>query len=520
MNKFLLTVISLTVLFVGGLSLAQNIYVYPNKKLTDSGLIEYRRYTIEEARAYQQGGSFEPYLTTAWSTERQLTQQTNVYEPSVVTSGNSIYCGYGIIWGRQAYFIKSTNGGIDWGPYSILEDTTHDYSYLTPEIAKYNNSLLIGFINQDQADGNGLCYFKSTDDGINWGPLHRILPYFDWGYSTYSSFSNSGRNLYASYIDFSRDSIYVTRSWNFGTNWIGRGVNVGYLSGTIQPMTLRASDSSLYLVWINEILPVSVRYSRSTDMGLSWSPQIDIAQDSQGSQRCCVSVEGQHVVVSWMGYKYSPYMFTGDMFIKQSYDGGITWDSAQALTDSHYVWMGSNYIKDSLIVVTWQDLRFGGNNDEVMVRYSTDYGMTWSEEARISYGDYHSDSPVATTTPGKIHILWGDARASAYGLYYANNDLLSGIEDDQVPTSISLMVAYPNPFNSSAIFKYPAIESDRICIYNIVGQLVRTLDINRKEGQTIWNGTDDNGQPLSSGIYLAAIRTLAGMQQLKVTYLK
>lgn len=36
-------------------ALAQDIYVYPNKKLADEGQLEYRRYTLEEARAYDQG---------------------------------------------------------------------------------------------------------------------------------------------------------------------------------------------------------------------------------------------------------------------------------------------------------------------------------------------------------------------------------------------------------------------------------------------------------------------------------
>jgi hypothetical protein len=58
MNKFLITVVSLTVLFICSISLPQDIYVYPNKRLADQGLIEYRRYTLEEARSYQQAGAF------------------------------------------------------------------------------------------------------------------------------------------------------------------------------------------------------------------------------------------------------------------------------------------------------------------------------------------------------------------------------------------------------------------------------------------------------------------------------
>jgi hypothetical protein len=57
---------------VASITFAQDIYVYPNKRLADQGLIEYRRYTLEEARVYQQEGSFEPYLTTAGAQKGNL----------------------------------------------------------------------------------------------------------------------------------------------------------------------------------------------------------------------------------------------------------------------------------------------------------------------------------------------------------------------------------------------------------------------------------------------------------------
>ena len=342
MNKFLLTVISLTVLFLCSLSLAQDIYVYPNKKLADQGLIEYRRYTLEEARAYEQSGSFPPYLIASWSGERQLTQNQEPYWPQVVTSGDSIFCSYYTIAGLWPYFIGSYNNGIDWTECFLLEDSTMSDPAMYPSIIYHGGQLLTGFKIQQAPHGEDFFYRISSNAGVSWGPLRRILGYWQYDFNSFSSIANSGSTIYWVYNEGIHDSLYVIKSTNFGNSWNGRGTPIAFLSGTPQPMNVRASDSTIHLVWVNEILPVSVRYSRSTDTGQTWSPEIDIAQDPYGSQRCYFSVEGQHVVVSWMGYKYSPYMFTGDMFIKQSYNGGVTWDSAQVLTDSHYVWMGSN----------------------------------------------------------------------------------------------------------------------------------------------------------------------------------
>lgn len=521
MNKFLLAVISLTALLIYSLSIAQDIYVYPNRLLADQGLIEYRRYTLDEARTYNQGGSFEPYLTTQWSAERRLTSDLDAHGSKAMVFGDTIYCTYYTIGPRLPYFIKSVNAGVDWQGYTRLADSDGTKAYYDPEFGKFQNNLVVGVCFWDFGErGYNLGYFKSTDCGDSWSSLNQIFEYVRSNSSNYSSLCNVNRNLYFAYNEYDHDSLYVLKSTNWGAAWNDRGVPVAYLSSTPQSMTIRAYNMTVHLVWVNEVMPVSVRYSRSTNVGLAWSPEIDIAQDSLGAQWCYISIQGLHIVASWMGYKYSPFMFTGDMFIRQSYDGGVTWDSAQVLTSAHYVWMGSNYIKDSLIVIAWQDMRYGSNNNEAMAKYSTDYGRTWSEEVRLSYGDFDSHSPMACVTGNRVHVLWGDGRPEAPGLYYSNNDLFMSIDESDLPTKNALVSAYPNPFNSLVIFRNLPETGNDIKIYNIAGHLVKTLKINRKEVGAIWNGADDNGQPLSSGVYLVVVNTSLGLQHLKVTFLK
>jgi hypothetical protein len=510
------------ILLCAGISSAQDIYVYPNKRLADQGLIEYRRYTLEEARAYQQGSLFEPYLTTGWSAERRITEDSNVYSPKAITMGDSIYCTYSILSPHELYFISSYDAGQTWNQKIFLGDTNGINAHEFPELAKNGSKLIIGCsIYNYTGHGYNLAYFKSPNGGISWDTLRTVFSYYRFNSAQFASLCNNVNTVYMSYAEFDHDSIYVLRSVDWGAHWNGRGINVATANtGMIQPMVLRASGSTLHLVWVADLWPVAVHYSRSTDNGQTWSPEIDIAQDSLGAQLCYISVQGQHVAVSWMGYKNSPYMFTGDLFIRQSNDGGVTWDSAQVLTDLHKVMFSNVYLKDSLLVAAWMDARYGNGNDEVMVRYSTDYGTIWSEETRLSYGDYHSDSPVSFSTGNRIHVLWGDRRETSPGLYYSYNDLGTGIDTPQIPINHSVLSAYPNPFNSSIVFTYPAVVAGRIRIFNLAGQLVRTLNTNGKEVKVIWDGTDDNGQPLSSGIYFAVVSTSAGLKQTKVTFLK
>jgi len=515
---------TILILIILALPIFAQEYVYPNKKLADEGLLEYRRYTLEEAGAYEKGlDSFTPLLLTGWSDERRLTEDESAHNPKVVTVGDTIFCTYPTMGSSLPHFICSYDQGIDWNNNICLEDTTWIRGYFYPEIANHQDELIIGscFYEFDQ-HGYNLGYFRSSDRGVSWSEVTPIFPYYMSNHSNYGSLCNVEQRLYFSYNEYEHDSIYVLISSNWGHAWNGRGVNAAYLSDTPQPMTVRASGNNVYLVWVNEVGTVSCRYSRSTDMGQTWSDEVDISNDSLGAQRVYIAVQDTHVVVCWKGHKYSPYAFTGDLFIKQSFDSGETWSEEQVLTDLHKVMLGSIYIEDSLIIAAWQDARFEGGNNEAIVKYSTDYGLTWTDEQRLSYANYDSHAPIACMTDNKIHVLWGDMRLNAPGLYYCVNDLSTDIEGNHsLPDNLQLLSSYPNPFNSSTVISYSNIEGGEIEIYDICGRLLRTLNAGGgQEGKITWDATNASGEKVSSGIYFARARSSEGAKTAKLIYLK
>lgn len=79
-----------------------------------------------------------------------------------------------------------------------------------------------------------------------------------------------------------------------------------------------------------------------------------------------------------------------------------------------------------------------------------------------------------------------------------------------VPKQYALFENHPNPFNPSTTIQYQLKDDGqvRICIYNIMGQLVRQLvDENRRQGThtVIWDGLDNRYIPAPSGMYVYTI---------------
>jgi len=79
-------------------------------------------------------------------------------------------------------------------------------------------------------------------------------------------------------------------------------------------------------------------------------------------------------------------------------------------------------------------------------------------------------------------------------------------EGDLVPQRFELQQNYPNPFNPSTTVKF-AIEKTAfadVAVYNVIGQKVRTLAaevLNPGYYTATWNGNDENGQAVTSGVY-------------------
>jgi hypothetical protein len=89
--------------------------------------------------------------------------------------------------------------------------------------------------------------------------------------------------------------------------------------------------------------------------------------------------------------------------------------------------------------------------------------------------------------------------------------LIKQAVNTHVPAESTVLQNYPNPFNPETWIPYALSEQAYVVIkiYNIAGQLIRTLDLGvkapgtylSKDRAAYWDGKDDAGDEVASGVY-------------------
>ncbi|MCB9208731.1 MAG: T9SS type A sorting domain-containing protein [Ignavibacteriales bacterium] len=94
-----------------------------------------------------------------------------------------------------------------------------------------------------------------------------------------------------------------------------------------------------------------------------------------------------------------------------------------------------------------------------------------------------------------------------------------------IPSSFDLKNNYPNPFNPTTNIEFSLVKSDltTLKVYSITGELVRTLvnsELNAGSYNYVFNGRNDNGQELSSGMYIYELVSGANISAKKMFLIK
>ncbi|MCK4573237.1 MAG: T9SS type A sorting domain-containing protein, partial [candidate division Zixibacteria bacterium] len=84
---------------------------------------------------------------------------------------------------------------------------------------------------------------------------------------------------------------------------------------------------------------------------------------------------------------------------------------------------------------------------------------------------------------------------------------------------------YPNPFNPDTRIDFDLPQSSRVAlaVFNVLGRKVKTLINEQMPAGThtvVWDGREDNGNPVASGVYLYRLETGSSVFTRKMMLLK
>lgn len=135
-------------------------------------------------------------------------------------------------------------------------------------------------------------------------------------------------------------------------------------------------------------------------------------------------------------------------------------------------------------------------------------GATISEDATLAMIEFRWVSEtIGVTELELMNSQMADGVAEIMG---GVSSTLAIRNNGVVPTEFSLGQNYPNPFNPTTTIPFSLADASivKLTVYNVLGQAVRTLvDQQMVAGihQVNWDGRNDNGQMVGSGVYVYRI---------------
>ncbi|MDZ7261245.1 MAG: DUF3160 domain-containing protein [candidate division KSB1 bacterium] len=267
------------------------------------------------------------------------------------------------------------------------------------------------------------------------------------------------------------------------------------------------------------------------------------------------SVEGQLKVTKGAGFSY--YEFTWpqsdrltdekwrEMLTQENVPGRPQWtasfmdiDQTWVNRDPQFYYWRKHEIQSLVVSVKPDSPRVG---DSVTITVVTSPPIAGcSVSILFTYPDSTSfNKNIVTDAAGKATFVLSQStiagrywvEVSAFGTVYRTSFIIfpkTGIAEHsrgELPQRFQLHPNYPNPFNATTVIRYdlPAPGFVTLEIYNLLGQKVRTLVAERRPAgsyQTLWDGTDDAGVVLPTGVYMARLQSHHSVQLRKIILLR
>ncbi len=110
-------------------------------------------------------------------------------------------------------------------------------------------------------------------------------------------------------------------------------------------------------------------------------------------------------------------------------------------------------------------------------------------------------------------------------LLVGSSDYVETKKEVALPSDLQFLPSYPNPFREQTTLEYvlPEPASVRLAVYDVLGRQIRVLtDENQEAGRhtVAWDGRDESGKRMASGVYLARLVVDGTTKVRKMTFVR
>ncbi|MFH1050345.1 MAG: T9SS type A sorting domain-containing protein [bacterium] len=168
-----------------------------------------------------------------------------------------------------------------------------------------------------------------------------------------------------------------------------------------------------------------------------WEPDVRLTNDADTSMTSMsrdksIDAEGNFVHVVW----YDTRDGNMEIYYKRSTDQGLTWGNDIRLTnDTAQSKNPGIALSGNNLYLIFDDTR--DSNREIYFKKSTDYGNTWGEDVRLTFDTSTSWAPSIEVNESNIHVVWADKRGGAIGNIFYKKSSDGGVtwSDDKALTN-------------------------------------------------------------------------------------
>lgn len=416
------------------------------------------------------------------------------------------------------------DAGHTWSTTHYIPHVNPAYGSADPSLAFDNSgNVFLSYIDYDTGIDSGAVYVvKSSDGGLTWGsPVEVINAHSDTGkypidrpwISVDCSGGFNAGNIYITtmppnvfgplsppyhpYFIVSTDNGNTFNSWQYLDT-------INWLSGNIiqQPMATNCvSPNGIFHAIYPSYMPSQSLYARyiiasSADAGNSFTYHtvlnstqgISDTLAKKGYLLCSDHSDANHLVFVYLDIPYGDI----DVFLKESFDGGVTWSNAVRVNDDpvannrmqDLVW--ASFDNDGDLVVSWRDRRNGTDStyttaSEIWAAVRCKDSTNFSSNFRISDCTVPYDSILAYSgndfmciklDNDTLNAVWGDTRTGKLNIWFQRMDINGIILSRQQISSDNIpgIKIYPNPAKSNIIISGKQLV--KVCIFNQSGKIV------------------------------------------------